>query len=238
MPAEIYQRELREADPWAEHDRLAGEYATMGFYVSGHPLAKYADRLRDLRAIELGSFETHRNGEEVAVAGIIVTIRSMRSRKGARWAILSLQDPTGMIEVLVFPESFAKLEAVLKGGAMLLMRGRVQVEDAGTRLVASDAKPIEDVAEPPVAIIRLTLDRDTVNDEMLDALKALLNARPGVCAIEFELLSADGKALRIEAGQHVRADKTLVDELRELCGAGAVEVIRETARAAASSSYN
>jgi hypothetical protein len=59
-----------------------------------------------------------------------------------------------------------------------------------------------------------------------------------VCAIEFELLSADGKALRIEAGQHVRADKTLVDELRELCGAGAVEVIRETARAAASSSYN
>ena len=111
----------------------------MGFYVSGHPLAKYADRLRDLKAVELGTFESRRNNEEVAVAGIVVTIRSMRSRKGARWAILSLQDPTGMLEVLAFPESFAKLENVLKAGAMLLLRGRVQIEDAGTRLVVSDA---------------------------------------------------------------------------------------------------
>jgi DNA polymerase-3 subunit alpha len=238
MPAEIYQRELREADPWAEHDRLAGEYATMGFYVSGHPLAKYADRLRDLRAVELGGFETRRNGEEVAVAGIVVTIRSMRSRKGARWAILSLQDPTGMIEVLAFPESFAKLEAVLKAGAMLLVRGRVQVEDAGTRLVASDAKPIEDVAEPPVALIRVTLDREAANDMLLDALKELLAAHPGVCSVEFEILSADGDPLRITAGQHVRADRSLIEELRELCGAPAVEVIRESARAATNSAYN
>jgi len=238
LPAEIYRRELAEADPWPEHDRLAGEYSTMGFYVSGHPLSKYADRLRDLRAIELGTFENRSAGEEVAVAGIIVSIRAMRSRKGARWAILSLQDPTGMVEVLVFPESFAKLEAVLKTGAMLLLRGRVNVEDAGTRLVASDATPIEDVAEPPASLVRVRLGRDSVNDGMLDMLKDLLGARPGVCAVEFEFYSTEGGILRLAADKHVRADRALIEELQDICGPDSVEVVRESARAASRGSYN
>ncbi|HEV3219367.1 MAG TPA: DNA polymerase III subunit alpha [Candidatus Acidoferrales bacterium] len=232
VPAPGFQRELREADPWAEHDRLAGEYATLGFYVSGHPLSKYADRLRELRAVDLGTMEGRRAGEEIAVAGIVVAIRQMRSRRGARWAILSLQDETGMVEVLVFPESFAKLEAVLKSGAMLFIRGRVNVEDAGTRLAASDAKLIEDVAEPPVALIRLRLGRESVNDELLDSLNEILAERPGVCAVEFELFSTDGDSVHMQSGKHVRADRELIDELRELCGAESVEVVREGARAA------
>ena len=238
LPSEMYERELREADPWVEHDRLAGEYATMGFYVSGHPLAKYADRLRDLKAVELGSFESRRNNEEVAVAGIVVTIRSMRSRKGARWAILSVQDPTGMLEVLAFPESFAKLEPVLKAGAMLLLRGRVQIEDAGTRLVVSDAKPIEDAVEAPISMLRVRMSRESVSDTMLDSLKTLLNAKPGICSVELGLVFPDGVELRQPISQHVRADRALIEELQDLCGTDAVEVVRESTRAAAGSSYN
>jgi DNA polymerase-3 subunit alpha len=235
IDAHAFHRELHEAEPWAEHERLAGEFATLGFYVSGHPLSKYADRLRDLRAIELGTFETRRNGEDVAVAGIIVSIRAMRSRRGARWAILSMQDPTGMAEVLVFPESFSKLELILKSGAMLFVRGRVTVEDAGTRLVASDASLIEDVAEPPPSLIRIRLDRDAVNDDLLDSIKEILTARPGVCPVEFEIAGAEGELLRVEAGQHVRADRDLISELSEICGEASIQVIREAARAARSS---
>ena len=165
-------------------------------------------------------------------------MRSMRSRKGARWAILSLQDPTGMLEVLVFPESFAKLENVLKAGAMLLVRGRVVVEDAGTRLVASDAKPIDDAVEAPVALLRLRLDRETVDEVLLDSLKSVLIARPGICAVELALLSSDGKQLRLAVPQHVRADRNLIEELHDLCGPEAVEIVREASRAAAGSSYN
>jgi DNA polymerase-3 subunit alpha len=225
-------RELHDADPWAEHDRLAGEYATLGYYVSGHPLSKYADRLRELRAVSLGTMEGRRAGEEIAVAGIVVATRQMRSRRGARWAILSLQDETGMVEVLVFPEAFSKLEPVLKSGAMLFMRGRVNVEEAGTRLAASDARLIEDVAEPPISLIRVRLAREAVNDELLDSINEILAERAGVCPVEFELASADGDSVRIQSSKNVRADRELVEELRELCGPGAVEVVRESARAA------
>jgi DNA polymerase III subunit alpha len=174
----------------------------------------------------------------VAAAGIVVSIRQMRSRKGARWAILSLQDPTGIIEALVFPEAFSKLELILKTGAMLLVRGRVAVEDAGTRLVASDGKLLEDVAEPPAALLRIRFDRETATGDFLDALSELLNSSPGVCGVELEVPGEDGSIRRVQSSQHVRADRSLIDQLRELCGAEAVEVIRESSRAAAGSSYN
>ena len=77
--------------------------------------------------------EGRRNGEDITIAGIVVSMRAMRSRKGDRWAILTLQDMTGVLEVLAFPEAFARLETVLKSDAPLLLRGRVNVEEAGTR---------------------------------------------------------------------------------------------------------
>src|SRR5690348_13106706 len=136
---------------WAEHELLAAEYSTLGFYISGHPLDKYTGRLQDLKAAELASLEGRRNGEELTVAGIIVQSRPMRSRRGARWAILTLQDRTGVCEALAFPEAFQKLEPILKGATPLLMKGRIAVEDVGTRLIISDARLLDQVRQQPSA---------------------------------------------------------------------------------------
>src|SRR5499433_3023731 len=126
--------ELRDAAPCSEEERLASEYAMLGFYVSGHPLAKYASRLQEMKAVSLGEVEGQRNGKEITVAALIVDARPMRSRKGARWAIYTIQDMTGVQELLAFPESFTKLENLLRPGTPLLLKARVQVEESGTRL--------------------------------------------------------------------------------------------------------
>src|SRR2546421_154056 len=126
--------ELQEAAPWSEEERLASEYAMLGFYVSGHPLAKYASRLMDLKTVSLDQVEDQRNGKEITIAALIVGARPMRSKKGARWAIFTIQDMTGVQELLAFPESFGRLEQFLKPGNPLLLKVRVQVEEAGTRL--------------------------------------------------------------------------------------------------------
>jgi len=73
---------LPDVEEWAEHELLAAEYSTLGFYISGHPLDKYAGRLKDLTAVELSTIEGRRNGEDIVVAGIIVQTRPMRSRRG------------------------------------------------------------------------------------------------------------------------------------------------------------
>jgi DNA polymerase-3 subunit alpha len=217
--------ELHEAEPWSEEERLAAEYAMLGFYVSGHPLAKYAGRLQELGVAELGSVEGRRNREEILVAGLIVGTRPMRSRRGQRWAIFTLQDITAVQELLVFPESFAKYESILKTGTPLLLKVRVQVEESGTRLSLIEAKPLKEMSERGSAQLRLRFDLAQLNEAVLDQLQELFANNPGACSVSFELRSRDGSVAMLQAQQRVRPAPELIAATMEVCGPNAVEVI-------------
>jgi len=219
-------RELREAEPWSEQERLSSEYAMLGFFVSGHPLEKFAGRLQELKAVDLASVEGRRNKEEINVAGIVVSSRAMRSKKGARWAIYTIQDMTGVQELLAFPESFARLEPILNAGGPLLIKGRVNIEEAGTRLVLMEARPLESAGEPPATLLRVRLDLGMMDEFTLDRLKELFAGSPGPCPVAFELLSPDGAVATLRAEQRVRADEKLVGAVCEMCGPQAVEIVR------------
>jgi DNA polymerase-3 subunit alpha len=213
---------LPDLEEWPEQELLASEYSTVGFYVSRHPLGKYAERLAELGAIDLSAVEGRRNGEEITVAGIVVTTRGMRSRKGDRWAILTLQDMTGLLEVLAFPEAFARLEGLFKSNAALVLKGRVNVEEVGTRLVVMDARRIEDMGQRSPSLLRVRVEMTAVDQQILDELKELFASRPGSCPVAFDLVSADGAVATLRADQRVRADKDLVDAVCRLCGENAV----------------
>ncbi|MGB6430347.1 MAG: DNA polymerase III subunit alpha [Candidatus Acidiferrales bacterium] len=217
---------LPDAEEWAEHELLASEFATLGFYISGHPLAKHAGRLKDLGVTDLSLLEGRRNGEEITVAGIVVSTRPMRSRKGDRWAIVSLQDMTAAAEVLAFPEAYARLEATLKSNGPLVLKARVNVEEVGTRLVVMEARVLEG-APGGVRALRVRVNLAGGMDEFtLDRLQELFVAKPGQCPVVFDLLSADGSAATLRAQQRVRVDEDLLVAVRAMCGADAVELDR------------
>jgi DNA polymerase III subunit alpha len=217
---------LPELAEFPEHELLAAEYSVLGFYVSGHPLDKYAGRLLELKAVDLSTIEGRRNGEELTVAGIIVQSRPMRSRRGQRWAILTLQDRTGVIEALIFPEAFQKLEPTLKAATPLLVKARVAVEDVGTRLIVSDARLLDQVADRPPSLLRVRVNRGAIDTGVLDQLGALFSSRPGRCRVAFELIDEDGSEATIEASSAVRADNELVERVRAICGADSVAVVQ------------
>jgi DNA polymerase-3 subunit alpha len=219
------QRQLRDANPWSEEERLAGEYAMLGFYISGHPLDKYAGRLSEFGATELGALEGKRNGDDILIAGIIVQSRSMRSKRGARWAIYTLQDRTGVVDVLFFPEAFGRLEPVLRAGTPLLIKGRINVEEAGTRVVASDARPIEEMSPSPGGLMRVRVDLGAMDTSTLDRLHELLASKPGRCRVAFELVNPDGTIATLEADGGVKPDSELVEAVRGLCGTDAVAMV-------------
>jgi DNA polymerase-3 subunit alpha len=217
---------LPDAEEWAEHELLASEFATLGFYISGHPLAKHAARLKDLGVIDLSLLEGRRNGEEITVAGIVVSTRSMRSRKGDRWAIVNLQDMTAAAEVLAFPEAFARLEATFKSSGPLVLKARVNVEEVGTRLVVMEARMLEAAPGGVRALhVRVNLSGD-MDEFTLDRVRELFAAKPGACPVVFDLLSPDGAAATLRAQQRVRLDDDLLVALRAMCGADAVELER------------
>jgi DNA polymerase III subunit alpha len=218
--------ELREANPWSEEERLTGEYAMLGFYVSGHPLERYASRLQDLKTMTLGEVEGQRNGKEVTVAALIVGVRPMRSRKGARWAIYTIQDMTGIQEMLAFPEAFGRLEQMLKPRVPLLLKVRVQVEESGTRLSLQEARSMEGLADPQtVASLCIRMHMEDLSEELLDRLQEILAAHPGRNPVIVGLSAQDGAVATLELRERVKRCTEVVTAIRELCGEESIDVV-------------
>ena len=218
--------ELHAAETWSEAERLASEYAMLGFYVSGHPLAKYASRLQELKCVSLDQIEGQRNGKEITVAVLVVGTRPMRSKKGARWAIYTIQDMTGVQELLAFPESFGRLEQILKAGTPLLLKARVQVEEAGTRLSLQEAASLGDLAERPAASsLRIRVKLEDLSDVLLDRLEEILTSYRGSSLVSLDLRDPSGATATLQVEHRVRACPELISAIRESFGEQSIDMV-------------
>ncbi len=214
---------LPEVEEWPEDELLAGEFATLGFYVSSHPLAKYAGRLNELGVTDLAALEP-RGDENVNVAGLPVSLRPLRTKRGERWGILTLQDMTGVMELLVFSKVFAEKEHVLKGAGPLLVRGRVSAEDSGLRLIVSDVRPLDAAVDPPRPLC-LRIDSAALDNGTMEELDRLFQSRRGSSSVAFEIVTAEGAVAWIDSNRRVRDDQELRERVRSICGPEHVRIL-------------
>jgi len=140
--------------------------------------------------------------------------------------IITLQDRTGVIEALVFPEAFQKLEPILKAATPLLVKGRVAVEDVGTRLMVSDARVLDQVTDRAPSLLRVRVDLKALDSGVLDRLGELFTRSPGRCRVSFELIQDDGSEATLESSSAVKADRELVERVREICGSDSVALVQ------------
>ena len=149
--------DLPDAPPWTEAQQLAGEKEALGLYWSGHPIERYAAELRAIGARSLADLlgppapgpdgeaeeEPGPRSFEVAIGGIVAGVRPLKTKKGDRMAAFVLDDPHGTIEVVAFPETFAKHGAAIQADAMVLVKGKFERDEESSRLMASEIAPIE-----------------------------------------------------------------------------------------------
>jgi DNA polymerase III alpha subunit len=123
---------------------------------------------------------------------------------------------TGVQELLAFPESFSKHEQTLKPGTPLLLKVRVQIEEAGTRLSLQEVRKIADIAEKAAAQreFRVRIEMPLMTEEALDRLEKLFAAAPGTSQVVFELESADGTIAVLPSQQRVKASPELIEAVR------------------------
>ena len=183
---------LPDIEEWPEHEMLASEFATVGFYISGHPLSKYAARLKELNAVELASVEGRRNGEEITVAGIVIAMRSMRSRKGDRWGILTLAGHDRRA-------GSARVSGILRAARTrsqeqraAAAEGRVNVEEAGARAWPCRKRAARQEWRLAPRVMRVRVDIAAMDEYTLDQLKELFVRSPGSCPVAFDLLRPGG----------------------------------------------
>ena len=120
---------LPDVAPWSEHDRLTREKAVLGFFISGHPLARYrveVELFGTRTTATLGQWSDQR----VRIGAVVTVLKRQISKKtGAEYARLTLEDFHGTAEALVFPEAWAKLNEVIRADRALLLAGSYSGRD-------------------------------------------------------------------------------------------------------------
>ncbi len=180
--ADINQPVLSTIDEWQEKQRLDYEKEALGFYLSGHPLDRYADLLEKFTNTntqtlsELREEQAVRLGGTIAVKKVIIT-----KKKGEQMAFLTLEDLNGTVEIVVFPSVFALAADFLVEEKPILVEGTVQKEEKAVKIIAQTIIPIEKAEETWTADIHFYLDMSRLTKASLVEFKTILNSYPGSC---------------------------------------------------------
>jgi DNA polymerase III subunit alpha len=220
-PEPVMATPLPDIAEWTETERLAGEKEVLGFYVTGHPLEKFADRISGVVKNDSSSVDSLEHDSPVTLAGILTGLKVRPSKKGDLWAAANLEDMRGAVELLVFPQAYQQLQGVLKPEAALLIKGRVRTEEnARTKVVVSEAKPLENVTNGSKPELLIRFDLETGNSDTLAEIEKIIDASPGDNPVTFEFTrSGDFRArLRPRKPRKIKADRDTMARLRDICG--------------------
>jgi DNA polymerase-3 subunit alpha len=229
--APVNNDKLPDIPDWDEHTRLAAEKEILGFFITGHPLEKYKDKLEDLRALSTadiaGIKASTGKDENICTSGIITNLRVLKSKKGDFYAQGALEDMAGSVEMIVFPEAYRKLQDKVKLEVPVLVRGGLRIEEGvNPKLLANDIIPLEDARVPLPRSLRIRIPLETANESVVDELHALCAQRKGEAKVLFDVERQGDFMVVMEAeGYNVHPDRNFVAQVENLCGRGAVRVI-------------
>jgi DNA polymerase-3 subunit alpha len=221
---------LPNVPDWDEHTRLAAEKEILGFFITGHPLEKYKDKLEDFRALsteDICALKNSTGKDEIYAGGVIVNVRVLKSKKGEFYAQAQFEDMSGSVDMLVFPEAYRRLQDKVKLEVPVLVRGGVRVEEGSNpKLTVSDITPLEDAKPKLPKSLRIRVPLETATEFTVDALALLCQERRGEAKLLFDVeRPGDFMVVMEPDGYNVQPDRSFINRVEELCGRGAVRII-------------
>jgi DNA polymerase-3 subunit alpha len=225
-----HAEKLPAVPEWDEHLRLANEKEVLGFFITGHPLERYREKLEDFRALSVETIAAMTTGtgrDEINTAGMVSNVRVLKSRKGDLYAQAVMEDMTGTIEAIVFPEAYKRLQAILKQEIPMLVRASVRVEEgANPKIAISQLTPLEEAQPKLPRSIRIRVPLETATAATVDALQAICHERKGEAKVLFDVERSGDFMVVMEAdGYNICPDRNFIARVEELCGRGAVRII-------------
>jgi DNA polymerase-3 subunit alpha len=211
---------LPDIPDWDEKSRLNHEKATLGFYVSGHPLESYRDLLDDFATHTTGALRELASGTEVVVGGILSEVNRRRSKKGSWWANVQLEDLQGQVEVLVFPKCYEVSQAQLEQDRPTMIIGRLESDEDRVRLIADSVQPLENLRERQVEAVQISLNAADLDEQMVDRILDAMQAHRGSATVYLEVVKSGQFSLlaRAESAIGVKASKEFKRALESLIG--------------------
>ena len=222
------------ARPWTRRERLNAEKEALGLYLTGHPIEDYAEEIRRFKARRIAALANGQKSQ--VVAGLVVSYRTRRSRRGGAMGFAELDDRSGRMEASVFGETLDNSRGKLQKDAVLVFEGDVQEDDFSGRLRmrVNAIYSIEEARARFARRIDISMDGDAVGEGACDRLEALLMPHrgngaadaPQRCPVVLTYRCAEAEA-RLALGDAWRVAPTdaLLADLRGAFGAEHVELV-------------
>jgi DNA polymerase-3 subunit alpha len=205
---------------WSEDERLDGERDTLGLYLTGHPIARYADELAHFTSSTIAELRpTH--DRAIVVAGLVVAVRVMQTRRGDRMAFVTLDDRTARLELAVFSELFERHRDHLVKDTLLVVTGHVSVDEytGGFKMSAEEIYNIEQARGVFGSRLVIAVDALTAANGFIDELKQILAPSQGPCPVCVRYRS-DTAEVELVLGEEwkVSPSRSVMERLSRLAG--------------------
>ena len=226
LPTDVVATPPIPAGEWDKTALLAAERDMLGLYVSDHPLFGVEHILSaaaDCSISQLTADDDRTDGQIVTVAGLISGLQRKVTKQGSAWAIATLEDLEGVIDVMVFPQTYQLVATQLVEDAVIVVRGRLDKREDQPKLVAMELT-LPDLSEGPRGPVVIPLPVAKCVPPVVDRLKEVLATHPGVTEVHLQLQQAAGRTtvMRLDDRLRVSPGPALFGDLKALLGPGAI----------------
>ena len=136
-----------QAKEWTQQESLGFEKEALGFYITGHPLDKYDRVIKKIAGGTIAALKEKAVPGDVKLGGVVSALKLRNTKKGDRYGSFNLEDKTGFVEVIAWPDIYRKCAEVLGSEDPIFVKGRLEVGEERMQIIANEILPLAEVAQ-------------------------------------------------------------------------------------------
>ncbi len=193
---------------WTRSRLLLAEKAALGFYITGHPLASYADVLQAAKVVKSIDLATLSSGIRISIGGIINDLQPRTTKKGDRFALLRLEDEAGGTKCVLWPETYWKYSALVKNELPVMITGRLELgEDNPPSVIVDQVQSLDEIVKAKELVV-LRVPQASDPAELFDRILDLINTHSGSCEVVLETSVAVDLLVRVKVNSSLRVERS------------------------------
>jgi DNA polymerase-3 subunit alpha len=188
---------LPDLPEWDRPQLLAGEKETLGFYVTGHPLAEHRALIAKHATATTEDLPSLPDKSSVKLGGIVTAVKEISTKNGERMAFVTLEDLAGSVETVVFPDLYRSSMLHLAKDSAVLVKGQVDIGEETVKLLLSEVQPLSLAANGGPSLVEVTLAGRAASLEGFQRLKEILEAHRGSAPLRLHIHLPEGGQVTI-----------------------------------------
>ncbi|ADL07630.1 DNA polymerase III subunit alpha [Thermosediminibacter oceani] len=217
---DVVEDELPDIPEYPENELLAMEKEVLGLYLSGHPLREFKDLLEKTTTLcskDLADEEKEfKDNSAVVVGGIISEIKLKSTKDNKLMAFITLEDLTGVMEVIAFSNVYERYSGNLYQDAKVIIKGRINLkEEEAPKIIADEIRPLEESKE---GVLVIMVERQEDTDKFLEQLKEFFLLHPGSIPVTI-YVENNSKALLVDKNYYINLSEQVLGRICSMVGA-------------------